>query len=385
MGNKKERLVRFLINRRIKHNSKQLAKKITETAKDIISEPDAEIVALHKKKWERIFTEPINTGWLKWYIGVSGIESENFIPENVFYGIVEPIINNSRFTVSYSDKNFYDLVYPKGIFPECIIRNIDSFYYDSDYKPLDIKDDNTLLKALSGNDRVFVKPATEAGGGREVDQFSLKDGKLVNRSGLELTLKLLERVYKQSFIIQKPLTQHAFAAYFNSTSLNTIRVLTYRSPVTNSINILQSVFRVGAKDQFLDNSRAGGYSIGMNSKGKLNKFALKKDGSKFEKVNDISLADNDFTIPFFDQVIATARLIAEKNIHHRMLALDMTIDEENNIRCIEINNRSNEINFHQLNNGPLFGEFTDEVIAYCEKHTENLYKEIVITTIPFVP
>ncbi|MBS1525474.1 MAG: hypothetical protein JST19_07485, partial [Bacteroidetes bacterium] len=142
---------------------------------------------------------------------------------------------------------------------------------------------------------------------------------------------------------------------------------------------------VGAKDQFLDNSKAGGYSIGMNNTGKLNKFATRKDGSKYDRVNDVALAGNDFTIPYFDKIVSASKMIAGKNIHHLMLAMDMSIDEEGNIRCIEINNRSNEINFHQLNNGPLFGEFTDEVIAYCEKHTENLYKEFTITTIPFVP
>ena len=125
--------------------------------------------------------------------------------------------------------------------------------------------------------------------------------------------------------------------------------------------------------------------MGMDSQGKLNKFAIKKDGSKFDKVNDINLVENDYIIPFFEELKAAAILIAEKNIHHRMLALDMVIDENNHPRCVEVNNRSNEINFHQLNNGPLFGEFTDEIIAYCEKHTENLYKEFVITTIPFVP
>lgn len=385
MGKTKEKAVELLINRRISQNSKQLIKKISNVKLDPAVSVSPEIIKQHKDKWAKIFKYEVNPTWLKWYIQKTGIQSPDFIPENVFYTIVEPIINNSRFTVSYSDKNFYDLIYPEGLFPKTLIRNIDGFYYDHYYKPLNISNDAELIKALDGADKVFVKPATEAGGGREVELFNLNGRNYITREGQKLTLELLNKVYKISYIIQKPLSQYPALAFFNPTSLNTIRVLTYRSPVTNKINILQTVFRVGAKDQFLDNSRAGGFSIGMTADGKLNKFALRKDGSKFDKINDINLAENEYVIPMFDEIKAISIVIAEKNIHHRMLALDMTIDKGGKIHCIEVNNRSNEINFHQLNNGPLFGEFTDEVIAYCQQHTGNLYKELVITTIPFVP
>ncbi|HVS93275.1 MAG TPA: sugar-transfer associated ATP-grasp domain-containing protein [Mucilaginibacter sp.] len=385
MESKKEWLVRKLIKHRINKNSKDLVKQIALHSARVDVSLNPQIVAAYKEKWGRIFKGDINTDWLKWYTAISGIQSADYIPENVFYGIVEPIINNSRFTVAYSDKNFYDLVYPKDLFPKTLVRNMDGLYYDGDYQPLHLGDNEKLFNVLSAYDRVFVKPATEAGGGREVELFAQKERKFVNKEGRELTLELLEKIYKISFIIQTPLTQHPWLASFNPSSVNTVRVLTYRSPVTQQVNILQTVFRVGAKDQFLDNSKAGGYSIGMNNTGKLNKFATRKDGSKYDKVNDVSLAGNEFTIPYFDKIVAASKMIAGKNIHHLMLAMDMSIDEQGNIRCIEINNRSNEINFHQLNNGPLFGEFTDEVIAYCEKHTENLYKEFIITTIPFVP
>lgn len=385
MSDIKKRFVKLLINRRINHISKQLVKKISSINLDDNAPLDPQIVALHEQKWGRIFSGKINLGWLKWYTQKTGINSPDFIPENIFYTTVEPILNNSRFAVSYSDKNFYDLVYPEGLFPEIIIRNIDGLYYKKDFSSLYINSDSELNALLSPIDRVFVKPAMESGGGRDVELFILKEGNFVNKAGQILTFQHLNNVYNQNFIIQKALQQHSFLEQFNLTSLNTMRVLTYRSPYTNLVNVLQVVLRVGAKDQFLDNSRAGGFSIGINSEGMLNKFAYRKDGSIFEKVNEVNLSDNEFIIPFFDKIQLTAKSIAERNIHHRMLALDMAIDNKNNIRCVEVNNKSNEINFHQLNNGPLFGDFTDEVISYCETNKENLYKEFLITTIPNVP
>ena len=385
MGNLKKKLVELLIKRRISHNSKIFIKKIAKVNAGNNFKLNPEIATAHKEKWSKVFNGEIDLTWLTWYIKNSGINSPDFIPENVFYTTVEAIVNNPRFAVSYSDKNFYDLTNSRGIFPENIIRNIDGLYFDDNFEPLVIGNDKQLNEILAGNDSFFVKPALESGGGRAVELFSSINGIFQNADGKELTLKVLETAYKENFIIQKPLTQHPFLKQFNSTSLNTLRVLTYRSSVTNKINILQVVFRVGAKGQYVDNFRAGGFSIGVNKDGLINKFAFNRDGIRFEKVNEIDLKESVLQIPLFENVQSTAKSIAEKNIHHRMLALDMTIDSDNNVRCVEVNNKSNEINFHQLNNGPLFGEFTDEVIDYCMLHKERLYKEFIVTTIPFVP
>ena len=385
MGELKKKFVFLFIKRRIAHISNIFIKKISKVTTDVDYELSPELIALHKKKWSRIFSGQISLDWLKWYVKNSGITSPDFIPENIFYTTVEAILNNPRFAVSYSDKNIYDLMYPAGIFPENVIRNIDGLYYDGQYAPLNIGSDIELYKKLAGNVHVFIKPALESGGGRAVDLYTLTGGTYKNSNGQELTLGNLEKIYHENFVIQKPLTQHPFLAQFNETSINTLRVLTYRSPITNQISILQVVFRVGAKGQYIDNFRAGGFSVGVNNEGKINSFAFNRDGIRFEKVNEIELAKNDFIIPYFEKLQSVAIAIAEKNLHHRMLALDMTIDNDNNVRCVEVNNKSNEINFHQLNNGPLFGEFTDEVIDYCIQHKDRLYKEFIITTIPFVP
>jgi hypothetical protein len=384
MSTLKKKFVKLLIDERIKKISKLHVKRISKVKLDADCPLNLQIAELHKRKWGKIFSEEVNLKWLQWYSQKSGIDSPDFIPENVFYTIVEPIINDARFAVCYSDKNLYDWIYPKGLFPETIVRNVDGLYYDQEYKALEVKENNNLTKVLLQTDRVFVKPATDTGGGRDVDLFILNDGQFINREGQALTLENLNRTYNHNFVIQKVLQQHPFLSHFNPSSLNTLRVLTYRSPIKNDINILQVVFRIGAKDQYLDNSRAGGYSVGVNSKGVINKFAFRKDGCKFTKVNTVDLSESEFVIPFFEEIQSTAKVIAERNIHHRMLALDMTIDNENNIRCVEVNNKCNEINFHQLNNGPLFGNFTDEVIAYCEMHKENLYKEFTLSTIPYV-
>ena len=380
MENIKKQLIKLFVNRRIKRISKHFIKKINSIEIDTNFLLDSEIIKTHKQKWSRIFREKIHLRWLQLYSESTKINSPDFVPENIFYSIIEPIFNEQNFSLGYSDKNFYDLFYPSGLFPETILRNIDGAYFDNAYHPVIITNDNQLVDVLSGNDMIIIKPSLESNGGKDVELFTFKDQVFIDNTGQILTFQNLQNFYKQNFIIQKCLEQHPFLEQFNKTSLNTIRVLTYRSPVTNNIHIIQCFMRVGAKNQHIDNISRGGYGIGVNSKGVLNNYAIKKGNKRYYNINEINLLDNQFIIPYFDKIHETAKKIARMNIHHKILSLDITIDKINNIRCIEVNNDSNEINTCQLNNGTLFGEFTDEVISYCESNIHKLYNKKIFNT-----
>ena len=183
----------------------------------------------------------------------------------------------------------------------------------------------------------------------------------------------MDKIYKSNYVIQQKLESHIELSKFNPSSLNTIRVLTYRSVNSNKINILNCVLRVGAEGAVVDNSRAGGVAIGIDSAGRLNNFATDKSGSKKFKLSEYDLSKK-FSIPKFDNILQLAKTIAAKNIHHRLLGLDMVVNESGNINCVEVNNKGNEINFFQFNNGPLFGEFTDEIAEYCFDNMSKIYR-----------
>lgn len=375
MGKIKKKLIKLLVNRRIKIASKHFLKKMDKIEPDKHFVLDPEIVKMHKQKWSRIFSGKIDLRSLQWYSGITKINSPDFVPEYIYHTIIEPILNDQTFSLSYSDKNFYDLIYPIGLFPETILRNIEGGYSNNLYSPLMISNNVQLLDILSGNDMIVIKPSLDSGGGKDVELFLFKDENFITKAGITLTFQYLQKNYKQNFVIQKYLHQHPFLKIFNNTSLNTIKVLTYRSPITNCVTVLHCFLRVGAKNNHVDNCRAGGYAIGIDSKGVLNNFAFNYHSKKVNKVNEIDLEENQFVIPFFDKVQIVAKEIAKRNIHHKLLGLDITVDSLNNIRCVEVNNDSNGMNFYQIINGPLFGEFTDEVIEYCESNIDKLYKK----------
>ena len=67
-------------------------------------------------------------------------------------------------------------------------------------------------------------------------------------------------------------------------------------------------------------------------------------------------------------MIDIAKKIAKLNYYSRLLGIDLGMDNNGRIRIIEINSVNNEINFYQMNNGPLFGDYTKEIIDYCKKN-----------------
>lgn len=372
----KKRLLRFLANSRIKRISKTYGKKI-EGIQNSGQNVEKDLQEKHKKKWESLSEYSINVKWLNAYVASTNIKSPDYVPESLFYSVIEPILNNRELCLAYADKNIYDLIFPEKIFPTTILRNINDTFLDSNYNIISIKSDLDLEKVLNNYTKVIAKPAIDSGGGENIYLFKKVENVFTDGDGNILNPSFLKNNLKNNFIIQDVLTQHQQLNKFNTTSVNTIRILTWLSPVSNEVVVLHGIFRVGTKGQFLDNARTGGYTIGIKSDGVLNKFATNKFGARFEEVNNISLLEHH-QIPFYSEIKNIAKEVSAKYPHFRILGLDMTVDQSGNVQCIEVNNKGNGINFYQLNNGTLFGEYTDEVLKYCVDNRSRLYDSYLL-------
>jgi hypothetical protein len=317
----------------------------------------------HITKWKK-FKKNINPLWYKVYSYVLEKEDINFLPEDIYYLFIEPCLNNKQIGKAYADKNSYELLYKSGLFPETILRNMDGKFYSDNNEILDI-DDEKLEKTLRHNEKIIVKPSLDSGGGHSIELFKRqKDGKFINTIDTVLTLNYLIRTFKRNFLIQLYIEQHSFFKQFNEESVNSVRIFTYRSVISDQVHVLHSLLRAGRKGSYVDNQASGGLSCGINEKGELNKFAVDKYGNKFLTVNGKSL-NNKILVPFYNEMLKTAKEIACQNKYSRLLGFDFCVDTNDNIKIIEINNVNNEINFYQMNQGSLFANYTDEVIDYC--------------------
>ena len=333
---------------------------------------DSNLLKAHKKKWS-ILKKPIIDKWLKVYTIIYGKCDINFIPENIYYNIVEPRLNNKMFDMAYADKNFYDKHFDIDVFPYVYLRNINGVFYDHHYRNFNFSQKN-LYDLFKNEKKVLIKKSIDTSGGRDVEILSKNGDIFINKYNQKLTKQYLLKNYHNNFLIQKYIEQHNYFKQFNNSSVNTVRVMTYRSVRNEEIMILSSVLRIGKPGSIVDNQASGGISCGINKKGELNDYIVDKYGNKKEITEILNDFKNNIKVYKYNEIIKVAKKIAQKNLYHRILGLDFCVGINDKIYLLEINNKNIEINFLQMNNGPLFREYTDEVIEFCK----NMPKSIVL-------
>jgi hypothetical protein len=148
--------------------------------------PEMELdLNLYKNRWKSLH-EHIDPLWYKVHSRISGVDNENYVPEDLHYGIIEPILNDYSFATAYADKNFYNKYYSDtSIFPETLLRNIHGLFYSSDYEH--IQDIENINKIMDFEPKIIIKPSIDAWGGKMVQVFNLINGDYYNNKAEKLT------------------------------------------------------------------------------------------------------------------------------------------------------------------------------------------------------
>src|SRR5690625_1421426 len=148
----------------------------------------------------------IKKDWHQAYSNVNGVFDEKYIPEDIFYSLIEPALNFLPFEEAYADKNFYTSFFKDVKEPNIILRNINSSYYSKDYESLSFDEAENRLRNLSK--KIVVKPSIDSGAGKNVQILNCCEG-VFYRGNEKITLKNIENEYGNSnFIIQECLEQH---------------------------------------------------------------------------------------------------------------------------------------------------------------------------------
>lgn len=326
------------------------------------------------KKWHPLKRNPdLNAFRLfSQYIGYN----PNIAPEDITSGIIQPLLNPIEYRSYYSDKNMFDLILGQSVMPKTLFRFINGQYYDSEYNPLEISKKN-LNALLADSKRIFIKPSVDTSSGKGICSFSLnQQGNFIDSEGCILGIDFFDN-YKESnlnFIVQKGLTQSQFISQFNPTSINTIRIATYRSVIDNEVHICGIILRIGKMGAEVDNAHAGGMFIGVKMDGTLCKFACDQYGNTTKSFNGIDFHCSNFKIPNFDKILDFAKSIGKKIIHHRLIAMDICIEEDGTPKLVEFNIRGFSVWLFQFTVCPALGEYTDEIINYCKQHKKEVSK-----------
>jgi hypothetical protein len=155
-------------------------------------------------------------------------------------------------------------------------------------------------------------------------------------------------------------------AQFNPTSVNTIRIFTYRN-ASGHVVPMRSIIRIGGKGAHVDNAHAGGMFCGIKENSYLGKFCCSWLGDKESIFNDIDFANSSFQIPEFDTIKKFSQSVASRIPFQNLVAMDIALDKNNNPILLEVNIGGFSAWLFQFTVGTVFGTYTDEIINKCIK------------------
>lgn len=324
------------------------------------------------KKWSVFGYTPTHLSWHAFSTYMN--ENIDFVPNDVGRNFIEPILIPEEYQPFYNDKNSFGIFMDKSWMPKTFFRSINGMSYNEDYEPVSEKDFYSLF---NGIDEVVVKPAKDMGG-KGITLFKRVGENFVDEGNNTLSLEYLQKNYNTNYLIQECIKQSDYMAQFNPTSVNTLRIATYRNVKTGEVHVVGSVLRIGAKGAFVDNISSGGSSIFVYEDGRLGKFVRDKYGKTRTHCNDIDFENNEFVIPEWDRVKQFVCDIAKRMPHMSLFANDITIDSKGNPRLIEVNTTMISYSPYQYNGKAVFGEYTDDLIEHCLKENKKIKPSIFL-------
>ncbi|MFW5890092.1 MAG: sugar-transfer associated ATP-grasp domain-containing protein [Marinilabiliaceae bacterium] len=322
-----------------------------------------EEVKQYRARWRQLWPW-VPSIFIKIFPPFSGVKSPDYVPKTLYYNLIEPLLNDVESSRSFADKNMYGRLIDPGIQPRALLRKMHGQYYDHHYNPVPDVDDFFSSGELTGK-KYIIKPAIDSQGGKSIALLEGRSGHLW-QGEQKISRQWLENQYKDNFLIQEYVRQHPFYAKLNESSLNTMRLYTYRSVKDNVIHFLFAMIRVGKPGALIDNISRGGKAIGLLPDGTLKSKTPNGAGEICLEGGGFDLGENVKAVGF-DAVKEMALKIAATQYYSRIIGFDFCVDENEKVWLIELNNYDIGIDRIQKSDGPLFGEFTDEVIAYCKE------------------
>jgi hypothetical protein len=310
----------------------------------------------------------VNPKWYRIYASISGIEDHRYVPPDIYFAVIEPILNQRSMCRGYKDKNFYEHLISHNLVPHTYVRNMNGVFYDHAYKPISEKNIKSQITALlNGVDKVIVKPTLFTGGGRNL--------RLVDLRTEELSVDYLKEHHNKDFIVQEYVESAEYFRQFNPSSLNCIRINAYRSVTTEEVYTDEILILMGGEGSVVSNTHAGGLYVDVKADGSLGKFAVDGKGIRHFTPHSVDRKFSEFgKVPKIDEFKKAASDVAYMYPYQRLLGFDMCLDKNGKVRVIEVNNMFTGIGGQMLC-GSLFKDYTNEVIQYC-KNQRLIYDPI---------
>jgi hypothetical protein len=306
-------------------------KKITKNFKDLevhrklTNEQKREVQEFYKSMIGR----EVDLYCHEYFYSRTGVFTKDYVPNNLYHCEILPRANMHPFNEAYGDKNMCDILFPKDKVAHNVLKNMNGYFY-LEGKPVS---EAEALSYCQNIDDVVIKPSMSFSG-QGVQSLSVKDGK-TNIDNL--TIDQLFKKYDKNWLIQKKVKQHASMSALNPTSVNTMRILSYRSGM--EVLIIYTVVRIGRKGQVIDNQCAGGISTTVTKDGKLGKYAFGGYSTDNVEKTDSGVVLDGYQLPSYDKAIAFVKELHGYLPFFNLVGWDVAIQENGEPILIEWNTK----------------------------------------------
>ena len=287
-----------------------------------------------------------------------GVFDTRIMP-NDLYAEAERHLNPFRYSLFAQHKCCLKYFLPEEYRPKTIIQNKDNHYLNSDNKVINMSE---AVRIAEQHDSFMIKIAAGSGGGRGIRKVY---------KGEDIASIFAD--YGKDFICQEVLKEHHTLAQFNPECINTIRLLSLN--INDRCDVLSAFVRMGGKGSIVDNlhsEKGGGCLVGINSEGRLAPFGINKN---YKVVKETPMGDtfDGMQIEHYDNIVAFIKKCHQEYFPFaNLIGWDFILDENAHPIIIEINLDSADIAAHQIFNGPIFGDRTEEVLDYMKNNPQKI-------------
>ena len=316
--------------------------------KPLSAEQRSEILAY----WAPFANVKPHLAWFEFYSSACDDNSQlkYYIPDPVHFSEIDTFFTSPRISEAMDDKNLYDLYFHDVKTPLTIMRKINGELLDKEYHAI-TREQALDLYAQAGN--VLSKAARMSFGGHSIKFFD------VESCPKEEFSRYLDQV--DHIVIQEVISQHETLNRIHKASINTIRIMSLT--LDGTTQVLSSVLRMGQHGARVDNASSGGIVCGITSEGTLKEIAYDHNGNKFTG-HPQSGPLKGIKIEGYDKCCELVKQLAGRMCSaSRLISWDFAIDPAGEPILIEVNLSFGELDFHQLCNGPIFGERTSEILS----------------------
>lgn len=352
-----ELITKFSINQSWKNDIAGMKKKLSQC--ETVGLTKGQIADI-QNFYKRVAGTTVPTYWHEYFYTRNGNFSVNYVPTCFYHKELICRLNDCKLMYAYVDKGFYDFYFPDIRRPRTIVKNINGYYYCGDSSISKAE----ALEICSNLETAIIKPSRNSMWGRGVRVISTKDGLYRGES-----IDMLFSEYGKNFIIQEKVTQHEKMSMLNPSSLNTLRVLSYRH--NDEIIILYVIVRIGRAGKTVDNESAGGINADINlDSGRIIECAYGTPKEKRIYQTDNGTELKDFEIPSVQKVVSMVKDLHLRLPYFNLIGWDWGIDCYGEPVLIEWNR---DPDLSQTAHGPAFGEMTEMIIKDTLKKKDTRF------------